>query len=785
MAVTKDIGGNNLKLHYNSSATKYLESLAIGNGKLGASIYGGVENEQIMLNQDSVWFGSFRDRVNPDTKDYIPKLRELIFNDKVWEAEKLAFLSLTATPESERAYQPMAFYHLNFYYPKTKGDKFSYLDDDFVQEAGSIEYTDYKRELDIENAISTVCYNVNGINYKREFLASYPDGIVAVKFTADTKNAISFTARLDRERYYDECLRDGDNMVLINASLGKGGIELCAGVSAYTKNGTVKVIGQHIVVENTDEVVLYLYGNTSFYNEDFQNESIAKLKSFGFDDYDKIKERHIKDYRDIYDRLELEVECDKSKEEIPTDKRLELVRNGEDDISLQVLLYKYGRYLHIAGSREGSLPMNLRGIWNHEFKPAWDSKFTININQEMLYWASDMCNMSECGTPFYDLIERMQKNGQKVAKDMYGVEGFVAHHNTDLWADCAPQDIHRAAFWALGAAWVVLHLWDTYDYNRDEEVLKKYYPIIEDASKFVLNYLVEDPEGYLVTCPSHSPENGYFLDNRKDIRPSITYSPTMDNMVISYLFRRTLESAKILGIENDITNGITEKQSRLRPVKIGKYGQLMEWFKDYDEPEPGHRHIAHMFALHPADDISIHHTPELARAAMATLDRRLAHQCKEDGKNGWTLSWMMLFEARLQRPENAYSYIVNMLKNGVANNLFGLCVTDEIYVLDGNLGMTTAMTELIVQSQSNEISLLPALPEKWNTGKISGVKARGGFVVSVEWENGKLKKAVIKATTDSVLNIRVKQAVTVNSIETNDYISFNAKKGEEFVVYGK
>lgn len=748
-----------MKLWYNTPGEEFLDSIPVGNGRMGATTNGGIVKDTIFLNEDSIWYGGFRNRVNPDSKAYHKKLQDLVFQGKVWEAEKTAFLSHTSTPEGERTYQPLGTLDFTYYYPQ-EGCA-SFFHDAYVQDEKNIIHSQYSRTLELGTATATVQYTVDDISYTREMFASYPDDIMAIKLTSSKEKSISFSMKLSRDKWFDTCDRLDNHMILLNGTLGGDGAnEYSFGVSASALDGTVEVIGQHLVVQNATQVVLYIYANTKFYNDNYKTLVKEKLQTYDFHNYDQLYNNHLKDFQEIYNRVTFSLFEDTNPQyaalaSLPTNLRLDRMKQGETDLGMQVLLYHYGRYLLITSSREGSLPMNLRGIWNHEYRPPWDGKFTININQEMLYWPVDMCNMSECGEPMYHLIERMQANGQKVAEEMYGCRGFVAHHNTDLWADCAPQDIHRAALWALGAAWLVLHLWDTYDYNRNPEVLKTYYPIIEDAARFVLDYLVEDPEGYLATCPSHSPENGYYPDGRKDIRPALTYGPTMDNMIISYLFRRVEEASAILGLETPVTQEIQVAKHRIRPSTIGSDGRLMEWVKEFDEPDPGHRHMAHLFGLHPADDITMFKTPDLAHATMKSVEKRLAHLSKADIKNGWTVSWYMLFEGRLLRSENAYHYLEFMFKHALANNLFGLCVTEEIYVLDGNLGILTAMTELLVQSQSNELFLLPCLPKQWDKGILKGIKGRGGYEIDLEWSENQLVKGTIYSKVNTTCHIRI------------------------------
>ncbi len=787
-----------MHLHYNSPAEKFLEGLPIGNGRLGAVSLGAIEKETLFLNDDSVWYGGFRDRVNPDAKNSIEKLRKLIFEGKTWQAEKLAFYTLTATPESERIYQPLANLELQFYYPNTQKPELSFLDDKYVNLANSTIYNHYKRKLCLKTAISKLEYCVDDVKYNRELFASNPHGAICHKIEADKNGSISFVARLSRNKLMNTIEKLTENTLVLTGQTGDNGVSYCAGLCAKVKGGSTRILGQHLIVENADEAILYITSATNYYEKNTPLKSVVleKLAMVSAQNYSEVRATHIADYKAIFDRVDFHIEnnTDESSS-LATDLRLQNIKNGAEDIPLQKLLYHYGRYLQISSSRKGTLPMNLRAIWNHEYEPAWDSKFTININQQMLYWATDILNAPECAEPIFALLERMHPKGKEVAKNMYGVEGFVAHHNTDLWGDCAPQDIHRAAFWCLGGAWLALHIWDYYDHHQDEEFLQKYYPILEDASRFVLNFLVEDNSGYLVTCPSHSPENGYFLHTRNDVKPSITYAPTMDNMLIRYLFAKTIQADKILKTNSEVAKQAKLAIQKLHPTRIGKHGQIMEWVEDFDEPEPGHRHMAHMFALHPADDITPFKTPELANAAKNSIDRRLAHQRPEDGKNGWTLSWMMLFEARLHRSEKAYAYVQNMLRHAVAPNLFGLCVTDEIYVLDGNLGMVSAMTELCVQSHGEEVFLLPSLPQAWKNGYLKGIKARGGFIVDINWIENKLVDAKITATANNICTLRTRQKIAIlnleqkavelvkNSPQDGTYIySWQCKKGEFYFI---
>lgn len=728
------------KLWYRKQARCWEEALPIGNGRMGAMIFGDVMKEHIQVNEDSMWYGAPADRRNPDTLNYLPEIRRLILAGEIRKAEKLMKFAMSGCPESMHPYQ-------------TLGD--IYFDFENIE-----QITSYERSLDIDKAIHENTFVARGVTYKRETFLSAPDQVMVMRLTADEKNSISFSAILRRERFFDGVHKVSDDGICLFGNLGKGGLDFAMQLTAKVKGGKALVIGEHLIVEEADEVILYFAAGTTYRMKDVQTEISKQIEQASKKTYEELLKRHIDDYGTLYNRVDFKLGDLEEFDKIPTDTRLEALKEGQTDLGLFKLYFDFGRYLMIACSREGTLASTLQGLWNKDMLPPWDAKYTVNINTQMNYWLAESCNLSECHSPLFDLIQKMVPNGKKTAKDMYGCRGFVCHHNSDIWGDTVTQDHWTpGSYWVMGAAWLCTHQWTHYQYTKDLEFLKETFSTMREAAVFFLDYMIED-KGYLKTCPSVSPENTFILPSGE--MGANTAGVTMDNQIIRDLFTQCIEAAKILGVKDELDEQIRAARERLVPTQIGKNGNILEWPEDYEEWEPGHRHISHLYGLHPSEQITVDGTPELAKAARVTLERRLA---KGGGHTGWSRAWIINHYAKLWDGETAYYHLTKLFEKSTLPNMFD---NHPPFQIDGNFGATAAIAEMLVQSTLERVILLPALPSAFSTGSVKGLCIKGGAEIELSWKDGKLVACEICAKANLQTKVKYQDKVYDISLKAGE-----------------
>lgn len=732
-------------LWYTKPAAEWEEALPLGNGRLGAMIAGNLREERIQVNEETIWYGGWEDRLNPDARENLPKLRELVRQGRISEAEHLIRLAFISGPDGQRGYQ-------------TLGDiEMKYLNDPSQEEC-----TAYRRELDLDRAVCRVQYeNAKKEAFERTCFISRPADCMVLHLRAP-KGKVSVEVMLNRAKYFDRTGKVNDHTIYLSGNLGKNALEFAMCLSAKAKGGRVYTMGHTLVVEGADEAVLYFGADSTFRYasadvasweprvQDVLAEKITeKLERAMAREYGELLAEHEKDYREFYDRVALSLPEKEENAVLPTDERLQRIISGGTDEGLAKLLFDYGRYLLIGCSRPGDLPATLQGIWNKDFMAPWDSKYTININTEMNYWPAEVCALPECHTALFDLIGRMREHGRSIARRMYGCRGFMAHHNTDLYGDCAPQDNWiPATIWTMGAAWLCTHLWMHYSYTQDLEFLKWVYPVMAEAALFFVDFL-EEKDGYLVTNPSLSPENVYILPNGE--QGCCCMGATMDLEILRELFTGCKKAAEILGDAVDeaeipdvsdmrkLQKEINAALEKLPPIRIDSTGRVMEWMEEYEEAEPGHRHVSQLYGLYPSDQISMDKTPELAAAAAETLRVRLANG---GGHTGWSRAWIINFYAKLWDGEKAWENICQMLAKSTYANLFD---RHPPFQIDGNFGVTAAIAQMLVQSREQEVILLPALPKAWEQGTVKGLRLVGNAGIALAWKNGRLLQCRVTA----------------------------------------
>jgi len=739
------------RLWYDKPAAKWEEALPVGNGRLGAMVFGGLATERLQLNEGTLWAGGPYDPVNPEARAALPEARRLIAEGRYKEADGLLSAKVMARPLHQMPYQTVGDLLLAF--PETGAP------------------ADYRRVLDLDTATASVSYTHEGVRFTREVFASAPDNVIAVRLTADKPGRISFTASMKTPMAAKTVATDGDTLVMRgrggDADGIKGRLDYEARVKVLATGGQVSAGADALTVAGADEVTLLITAATSFKRFDdvsgdptrLTTETLAAALKKPFAE---LREAQLADHQRLFRRVALDLGQTEAMK-LPTDVRIARFHEGNDP-QLAALYYQYGRYLLISCSRPGGQAANLQGLWNDSTNPPWGSKYTININTEMNYWPAESGNLAECVDPLVSMIEELAASGARTAQAQYGARGWVAHHNTDIWRASAPIDGPFWGMWPTGGAWLCLHLWDRYEFSGDEAELRRFYPLMKGAAEFFLDTLQTDPKhGWLVTSPSISPENGHPFGT------SVCAGPTMDMQILRDLFAHTIQAADKLGVDAPLRAQLAAARARLAPNQIGSAGQLQEWMEDWDmqADDVHHRHVSHLYGLFPGRDFNRLDNPALAAAAKKSLEIR------GDRATGWATAWRLCLWAHLGEGDHAFEILRFLLSpERTYPNMFD---AHPPFQIDGNFGGAAGIVEMLMQSRAGEIELLPALPAVWPSGRVTGLRARGGFEVDLAWRDGKLTEATIRAVKAGSVRLRCGQTVRAVSLAAGDTFRWDGR----------
>lgn len=756
-----------LRLWYQQPAEKWTEALPVGNGRLGAMIYGNPFNETIQLNEESLWAGSQLNSNNPKALENLSKVQQLILDNKLEEATKLIGNTMLSTPPRIRSNQTMG--DLLIEYPK--GDT-----------------TGYFRELDLTTGISRTIFSLGDVKMVQEVFASAPGNLIVIHLKPERKSALTTKLQLKRKRdavteaWSSGLKMNGQIIDKEDSNSGPGGehMRFSTVVEVVPKGGKVKYEGDTVVIEGADEAMILLTAATDYnisllnFDRSIDPEQICKniISVAQSKSYKQLLKEHLKEYTELFNRVELDLGLNPQQEVLPTNVRLKYMQQGIEDPGLIALYFQYGRYLLMGSSRApGVLPANLQGVWNDSFEAPWNADFHTNINLQMNYWPAVVCNLPETKLPLIHFIEQLQNPGSVTARETYGSDGWTVHHLTDAFGRTAIMDGVWGCF-PMGGPWMAFQLYDYYAFTGDEIILKeKIYPIMKGSAQFVLDFLIRDKEGQWVTAPSNSPENT-FIDSETGVHSKVTYAATMDIQIITELFNNCISASKILNMDTQFADSLTRVLQELPKVKVSeRNGGIQEWIKDYEEAEPGHRHVSHLLGLHPGTQITTE-TPELFEAAKKTLSNRLENG---GGHTGWSRAWIVNFYARMLDGESAHFHINELLRKSTLPNLFD---THPPFQIDGNFGGTAGIAEMLLQSHTSNITILPSLPKAWESGSVKGLLARGGFETDITWEKGILKNLTVFSNLGNNLVVKYRSATINISTEKGKTYKFTSPDGK-------